>query len=81
MQNNSLCNLPERCDVLIQPDVAPFAWDDFSRGNELAAVGEAATREALPGIRSLLVPRAYPATANDYRFAPLELASGPSASP
>jgi len=80
MQNNSLCNLPDRCDVLIQPDVAPFAWDDFRRGNELAAAGEAATREALPEIRRLLVPRAYPATANDYRYAQLELASRPSPS-
>lgn len=81
MQNNSLCNLPERCDVLIQPDVTPFAWDDFSRGNELAAAGEAATREALPKIRSLLVPRAYPATTKDHRFAQMELASRPSPSP
>ena len=76
MQNNSLCNLPERCDVLIAPDVSPFAWDDFSRGKELAAAGEAATRAVLPEIRSLMVPQAFPATAHDPRLAKLNLASG-----
>jgi NTE family protein len=74
MQNNSLCNLPDRCDVLIQPDVSAFAWDDFSRGNELAAKGAEATREALPEIKRLLVPRAFPATAQDQRYAKMELA-------
>jgi NTE family protein len=78
MQNNSLCNLPERCDVLIQPEVSPFAWDDFRSGEELAAAGEAATRAALPEIRALLVPGAFPATAHDQRYAKLELASRPS---
>lgn len=81
MQNNSLCNLPERCDVLIQPDVTPFAWDDFSRGKELVAAGEAATRAALPEIRGYLVPRVFPASAHDSRFARLELASRPAPSP
>lgn len=81
LQNNSLCNLYERCDVVIEPDVSPFAWDDFSRGNELVAAGEESARAALPQIRRLLVPRAFPATAHDDRHVKLNLASGPASLP
>jgi NTE family protein len=81
MQNNSLCNLSDRCDVLIQPNVAPFAWDDFGRGNELVAAGELAARAALPEIRRLVAPRAFPATAHDEHRAKLSLASGPASLP
>lgn len=43
-------------DVVIEPDVARFAWDDFSRTAELLQAGEAAAIAALPGIRALLEP-------------------------
>ncbi|HVB98682.1 MAG TPA: patatin-like phospholipase family protein [Candidatus Dormibacteraeota bacterium] len=37
-------------DVLIEPDVGEFRWDDFPRTPELVAAGERAAREALPQI-------------------------------
>ena len=44
----------QQADVIIEPDVKPFVWDDFTRTNELVAVGEAATEAALPQIRAAL---------------------------
>lgn len=44
----------QQADVIIEPDVKPFVWDDFSRANEMVAAGEAAARAALPQIRALL---------------------------
>ena len=38
-------------DLVIEPDVAGFAYDDFKRAAELIAVGEKAMRQALPAIR------------------------------
>jgi len=43
-----------QADVVIEPDVAQFSWDDFKRTPELLAAGEAATRAALPHIRQAL---------------------------
>jgi NTE family protein len=44
----------QQADVIIEPDVKPFVWDDFTRTNELVAVGEAAAEAALPQIRAAL---------------------------
>ena len=44
----------QQADVIIEPDVKPFVWDDFTRTGDLVAVGEAATQAALPEIRALL---------------------------
>lgn len=44
----------QQADVIIEPDVKPFVWDDFTRTDELVAVGEAAVRAALPEIKALL---------------------------
>jgi NTE family protein len=41
----------QQADVIIEPDVKPFIWDDFTKTPELIAAGEAATLEALPRIR------------------------------
>jgi NTE family protein len=38
-------------DVLVEPDVAGFAYDDFKRAGELIAAGEVAMRQALPQVR------------------------------
>src|SRR6266852_1406024 len=43
-----------QADIVIEPDVKPLAWDDFTRTDELVAVGEAAVQAALPEIRGLL---------------------------
>jgi NTE family protein len=41
-------------DVVVEPDVAGFAYDDFKRAGELMRSGEAAMREALPKVRKWL---------------------------
>lgn len=38
-------------DLVIEPDVAGFAYDDFRRSGDLIRVGELAMRKALPEIR------------------------------
>jgi NTE family protein len=44
----------QQSDVIIEPDMKTFLWDDFTRTPELVAAGEAAAREALPRIRELI---------------------------
>src|SRR6266478_5303503 len=44
----------QQADVIIEPDVKPFVWDDFTLTNELVTVGEAAVQAALPEIKALL---------------------------
>jgi len=39
-------------DLVIEPDVAGFDYDDFKRAGELIRVGELAMRQALPQVRS-----------------------------
>jgi NTE family protein len=38
-------------DIVLQPEIGEFAYDDFVRAPELIRVGEAATRAVLPQIR------------------------------
>jgi NTE family protein len=44
----------QQADVIIEPDVHPFAWDDFSKTPELVRAGEEAAMKALPEIRAIL---------------------------
>ena len=41
-------------DLVLDPDVAGFAFDCFDRTPELIALGEASMRAALPELRALL---------------------------
>jgi NTE family protein len=51
-------------DVLVEPDVAGFAYDDFKRSGELVRSGEVAMRQAMPEVRKWLeTPSEAPATA------------------
>jgi NTE family protein len=50
----------QQADVIIEPDVKPFVWDDFTRTNDLVAVGEAATEAALPQIREVIGAKREP---------------------
>ena len=43
-----------RADVVIEPRVRDFAWDDFAKTPELIAAGEEATLVALPRVRAAL---------------------------
>ena len=40
----------QQADVIIEPDVKPFVWDDFTRTDELIAAGESAAQAAIPEI-------------------------------
>jgi NTE family protein len=44
----------QQADVIIEPDVKPFVWDDFSRSPDMIAAGEAAALAALPEIRAAI---------------------------
>jgi NTE family protein len=41
-------------DLVVEPDVAGFAYDDFKRSGELIRAGEVAMRQALPEVRRWL---------------------------
>jgi len=41
-------------DVIVEPDVAGFAYDDFKRAGELIRAGEVAMRKVLPEVRRWL---------------------------
>ncbi|HLW85380.1 MAG TPA: patatin-like phospholipase family protein [Candidatus Sulfotelmatobacter sp.] len=41
-------------DLVIEPDVAGFAYDDFKRADDLIRAGEVAMRNALPTVRAWL---------------------------
>ncbi len=43
-----------QADVIIEPNVKPFVWDDFSKTPEMVAAGEAAALAALPQIRAAI---------------------------
>jgi NTE family protein len=44
----------QQADLIIEPDVKHFVWDDFTRTSDMVAAGEAAAQAALPQIRALL---------------------------
>src|ERR1035438_5862475 len=51
-------------DVIVEPDVAGFAYDDFKHARDLIRCGEVAMRQALPEVRKWLeVPAQAPAAA------------------
>jgi len=50
-------------DIVVEPDVAGFAYDDFKRSGDLIKAGEAAMRIALPEVRKWMempVDASYP---------------------
>jgi NTE family protein len=44
----------QQANVIIEPDVSSFAWDDFTKTPELVAAGQAAAMNALPEIVAFL---------------------------
>ncbi len=54
VQRHSDLSWRTQADVVIEPDVKTFVWDDFSKTPEMIAAGEAAALAALPQIRALL---------------------------
>ena len=47
-------------DVIIEPDVTPFVWDDFSKTHEMIRAGEEATMKMLPAIRMAIEAKRKP---------------------
>jgi NTE family protein len=47
-------------DIIIEPNVKDFLWDDFEKTSELIAAGEAAGRAALPKILAALAEKSNP---------------------
>ena len=43
-----------QADIIIEPDVKQFVWDDFTRTPDMVAAGEVAALHALPQIRAAL---------------------------
>jgi NTE family protein len=54
VQQHSDLGWRTQADVIIEPDVKPFVWDDFTKTPEMVAAGEAATLAVLPQIRAAL---------------------------
>ena len=54
VQRHSDLSWRTQADVVIEPDVKTFVWDDFSKTPEMVAAGEAAALAALPQIRAVL---------------------------
>ena len=51
------CTHSKQCaDLVIEPDVTGYRYDDFERSSELVALGESVTRAAIPEIRKWLEP-------------------------
>jgi len=50
-------------DLVVEPQVSEFRWDEFERCDELVAAGEAAMRTRLPRLLELLQPTTAHATA------------------
>jgi NTE family protein len=50
IQNHADLAWRAQADVIIEPDVQPFVWDDFTRTDELIDAGESAAQAALPEI-------------------------------
>jgi len=54
LQRHSDLQWRTQVDIIIEPDVKPFVWDDFTKTPEMVAAGEAAALAALPEIRAAL---------------------------
>ena len=44
----------QHADVVIEPDVTSYVWDDFSKSGEMIRAGEEAALKSLPAIRNVL---------------------------
>ena len=80
-QNLNQSNWRDHCDLIIEPMIEDFHWDEFGRADELIAAGEMAAWKALPALRKLLRERATRvATQGERHETTLALAS-PETSP
>ncbi len=52
----------QAADVVVEPDVGDFAYDDFKHADDLIRMGEAAMRKALPEVQLWLESKAEPSS-------------------
>jgi NTE family protein len=57
-QNMNSAQARKSADLIIEPDVTGYRYDDFEHSSELVLLGERSTRAALPEIRKWLEPAA-----------------------
>jgi len=67
-------------DIVIEPEIGCFGYDDFARAADLVRVGEKATREVLPQIKRWLEAPA-PVAAPSLNLRPATSGSGPMQTP
>jgi len=60
LQRHADLDWRRKADVIIEPVVKDFLWDDFDRTPELIAAGEKAARAALPKIRAAIAAKSQP---------------------
>lgn len=54
IQQHSDLTWRQQADIVIEPDVKTFVWDDFSKTPEMVRAGQAAALAALPEIRAAI---------------------------
>ncbi len=59
-QNIGCAQARQCADLVIEPDVSGYRYDDFEHSAELVLLGETATRSALPEIRKWIEPAIAP---------------------
>ncbi len=60
MQRHAHRNWRYRADVVLEPDVTNFDWDDFEQTPQMISAGEAAARAALPRLRGEILGESVP---------------------
>jgi len=72
----------ESADLVVEPDVAGFGYDDFKRADDLIRSGEVAMRKALPAVRKWMeAPAAESVSANGSTKSNPALAQRPAPMP
>jgi len=56
MQHHAHQNWRKKGDVVLEPEVKQYAWDDFRKTPQLIAAGYEATLAAIPRIKAALAP-------------------------
>ncbi len=72
MQRHSDLAWRTQADIIIEPDVKHFVWDDFSKTPDIIAAGELAALSALPQIRAALRGEKHDST-DGSNFSPASL--------
>jgi NTE family protein len=50
----------QNSDVILEPDVTSFVWDDFTKSSQMIHAGEEAAIKALPAIRAAIEAKRAP---------------------